>query len=397
MLDSKRPFGIRAFNALGIKINLNAKDLMKKAQQKTGLQDFGPEEVLEPLSRLIESINTEANLHPFGRFISKQRLLNVLQNRLYAQELFRQHPEILEIEIKAPIIITGLQRTGTTRLHRLLSAHPDVRTLSSWEALNPIPLPNDAQNKKRLQFASLAEKALRYMSPDFFAIHPVEAQAPEEDVLLNDMSFVSAVPEATMWVPSYALWVEEQNHLMPYTYLKKVLQILSWQNSPQRWVLKTPQHLEYLAAVFQVFPDAKIIHTTRDPIKVVGSFSSMLYHSYRVFSDKVDGGKVAKFWLRKDAQMAKKALPYLIDASRVKTVPYGNMMQNVEAELEQICLFTKLAWNDEVGQNMKALNKTNKQHKYGVHSYALSDFNLSEEAVNQAFKPYSEQFNILHE
>ena len=73
------------------------------------------------------------------------------------------------------------------------------------------------------------------------------------------------------------------------------------------------------------------------------------------------------------------------------------MMQNVEAELEQICLFTKLAWNDEVGQNMKALNKTNKQHKYGVHSYALSDFNLSEEAVNQAFKPYSEQFNILHE
>ena len=397
MLNSKRPFGIRAFNFLGIQVKLDAKDLMQSAQRKTGLNNFGPEALYEPLNRLITAINAEAKLHPFGRFISKQRLLNVLQNRLYVQAFIEEHPEVLDIEINAPIIITGLQRTGTTRLHRLFSAHPSIRTLSSWEALNPVPLPNDPDNKKRLKFAIVAEKALRYMSPDFFAIHPVEAEAPEEDVLLNDMSFVSAVPEATMWVPSYAKCVEEQDHLMPYAYLKKVLQILTWQNPKERWVLKTPQHLEYMAAIFQTFPDAKIIHTTRDPLKVVGSFSSMLYHSYRVFSDQVDAEELAKFWLKKDAFMVEKAMPYLIDKDKVKTVSYYDMMQNMEAEMKDMCAFVDLDWNKEVIANLHALNQQNKQHKYGVHKYQLSDFNLDKVTVDEAFKNYRKQFNIPHE
>ena len=397
MLKIQRPFLIKCFNAFGLNVSLSAEALMKAAQKKTGLQNFGDEHLKEALTNLVFSINKEAKMHPFGLFITKQRILNILKNRLLVEFYFDKFPEIKEIDIKQPLIITGLQRTGTTRLHRLLAAHKQVRTLSSWEALNPAPWFNDPKNLKRIRFAKTAEKALRFMSPDFFAIHPVEAEAPEEDVLLNDMSFVSAVPEATMWVPSYAKWVEEQNHLMPYSYLKKVLQILSWQNPKERWVLKTPQHLEYMEAIFQVFPDAKIIHTTRDPIKVVASFSSMLFHSYRVFSDQVDAEKVAKFWLNKDAFMVKKAMPVLQDETRVLTVAYKDMMLNMEGEMKQMCKFLALDFNETFERNLQALNKQNKQHKYGVHRYDLSDFNLSEEQVNEAFKEYRIQFNIGHE
>ena len=288
MEPSKRPIPIRLFNASGIKVSLDARQMMQKAQRKTGLTHFGEGNIDEALTRLLDAIDNEAQMHAFGRFITRERLMGILENRLRVEEVFRLHPEIEDIQIQAPIIITGLQRTGTTRLHRLIAAHPDIRSLRSWEALNPAPISGDKKNKKRKGHARTAEKALRYMSPDFFAIHPVEYEAPEEDVLLNDMTLISAVSEATMYVPSFVSWVEKQDAIFPYRYLKRILKLLQWQKPNKRWVLKTPEHLGKMDAIFQVFPDASIIHTYRDPLSVIPSFSSMLYHSNLIFSNKVD-------------------------------------------------------------------------------------------------------------
>ncbi len=396
MLKNNRPFLIKAFNRLNIRVRLEADDLMQTAKRKTGLTDFGEANLQEPLHQLITSIHQDANLHAFGQFITKQRLLNILQNRLRIEQCFKDHPDIEDIEINCPIFITGLQRTGTTRLHRLLAAHPDVRSLTSWEALNPAPLNNDSNNQKRINQAKTAERALRFMSPDFFAIHPVEHEAPEEDVLINDMTFVSAVPEATMHVPGYTDWLKTADGLWPYSYLKKVLKLLSWQHPNKKWVLKTPQHLENMAPIFAVFPDAKVIHTYRDPLKVIPSFSSMLYQSFRIFSDQVNAAAIANHWLQKDAKMIAAAMAYWsgLPSGKVLDVSYYSMMKNPEKELKKIVGFMDLDWNTNAMNSINTINTQNKQHKYGKHQYHLADFGLTKETVEALFVDYRKKYAI---
>ena len=395
----QRPFLIRAFNFLPIGSSLDSASLIKAAKQKTGLEDFGNDPLIGPLDKLLASINTEAALHPFGKFITRQRLINVLANRLRVEALLKKHPEILAVQIEQPIIITGLQRTGTTRLHRLLSDHPQLRSLRSWEALNPVPFENDPQNKKRIQFAKTAETALKYMSPAFFAIHPVEHQAPEEDILLNDMSFISTVPEATMHVPTYAAWVEKESHLFPYSYLKKMLQILSWQQPKKRWVLKTPQYLEFLEEAHQVFPDAKYIHTYRDPLKVIPSFCSMVFQSRRIFSDKVDANELSRHWLRKNSSMMNDALQFWQQhqSKNVMHISYYDMMKDSQTEMKKIYAFLGLTFDQKIADSMAQLNTINKQNKYGVHQYGASDFGLSLQEIDEHFALYRQTFSIPYE
>ena len=399
MKTPQRPFLVKAFNVLRIPTKLEADSLIKTARRKSKLTDFGAEDFMKPLEMLLTSINEEANLHPFGRFITKERLVNLLINRLRIEELYQKHPEIEEVEIKSPIIIAGLQRTGTTRLHRLLSAHPDIRSLMSWEALNPAPIPGDTGNKKRIAFAKTAEKALRYMAPDFFAIHPVEHQAPEEDILLNDMSLISTVPEATLYVPTYAKWVEEQSHLPAYQYLKKVLKVLSWKQKPKRWVLKSPQYLEFLPEAKEVFPDAKFIHTYRDPLKIIPSFCSMVYHGRWVFSDEVNKQELAQHWMRKDAKMVNQALQYWggEETQSVQHVSYYDMLADFGKEIASMLAFVDLPFDAQVEQTITAMNNQNKQHKYGVHRYALNDFGLEKDTVENQFAAYRKKFNIRYE
>ena len=209
---SHKPVWFRALNTawrgayvVGAKANLKKDHLIQMARKETGLREFGADFWEEPLDRLLDAIEKEADLHPIGRFITQQRMKGLLATRLRAEELFRKKPEILEQELYPVQLICGLQRTGTTKLQRLLSGDTDNRVLYSWEALSPVPL-NDQPNEMtaRIKAARMSEQALRLMSPGFFSIHPVEYQKPEEDILLLDTTFMSTTPEATMHVPSYA-------------------------------------------------------------------------------------------------------------------------------------------------------------------------------------------------
>ncbi|MGB1581605.1 MAG: sulfotransferase family protein, partial [Nevskiales bacterium] len=310
-----RPLAIRLFNAVGrlfslfgIRASLRPESIVKAARRRAGLQDFGSMEFMPALEVLAKSLDTEARLHPFGRLVARDRLVGFLTVRLKVQQLVQDHPEILQQEINAPLVIAGLQRTGTTMLHRLLAADPDNRAMMSWESIDPTPVKvKPGKPDPRYKKAELAEKALKYMAPEFFAIHPVEAGAPEEDILLLEYSLMSDVPESMFYVPSYGDWLKKQDMMPAYAYLKLLLQVLQWQRAGQRWVLKTPAHLGQLDTLLKVFPDARIIQTHRDPSKTTASFSSMVTHGSGVFSDTVDAHERALLWLYKNAEMLRKA------------------------------------------------------------------------------------------
>ncbi len=201
----RRPLPVRLFNGVARArwCPLDAEHLLDRARRATGLSDLGDEWILEPLRVLIASINEEANLHPLGRLIQARRIEGLLAAHLRTRAALAAHPRIRDEKIERIIVIAGLQRTGTTTLHRLIAADRRIRAMHSWEALSPVPFPGDSRKGDSCRDkAKRAQKMLGYLSPDFFAVHPIEYDAPEEDILLLDHCFMSQSWEALLRVSS---------------------------------------------------------------------------------------------------------------------------------------------------------------------------------------------------
>lgn len=402
-----RPLPIKIFNvvcrSLGLLKTLNAEALMSQAKKQTGLNNFGEgfEDkglFYEAFMVLIEALNTEAQLTPFGVFIQKTRFVSALKTRLRIADLYKKHPEIRQVNLGKQIVIAGLQRTGTTTLHRLIAADPSMRSLPSWEALNPLPVSGEmpGNTQKRMKLARQAEKALAYMAPEFFAIHPVEFDAPEEDILLLDLCFMSQAPEATFYVPSYASWLEEQNHEAAYEYLKSVLKVLQWYHGKPNWVLKTPHHMEYIEELCKVFPKATVVQTHRDPQKTTGSFCSMVAHGRGVFSDKVDAVEVARHWTNKVERMMRRSIEAREKVGRdcFVDISYYDLLKNPVDEIQRIYEKAGIYLDTSAKQAMVLTQKKNKQHRYGKHVYNIDDFNLTKESIEEKYRFYREHYQI---
>jgi hypothetical protein len=396
---------IRSFNrlrpvldTLGLLPTLEVDALIAKARATTGLESFGDEWFREPLGVLVQSLNQEANLSALGQTIMHKRLLDALVTRLRVEDLIARHPEILDIDLGHVFVIAGLQRTGTTVLHRLLWSDPRMRALLSWEAINPLPLPSEVPGnpKGRIRQGLIAQKGLKYITPEFFAIHPIEYDMPEEDVLLLDLSFMSQSNEATMWVPSYAAWLEGQDSTPAYLYLRKLMQVLLWQQPARNWVLKSPHHMEYLDVVLDVFPDTTIVQTHRDPRKTMASFASMVCHGASVFSDEVDASGFAQHWARKVKRLME--LSMNVRASRGEShfidVSYYDLVDDPLKQLERIYQKGDIPFDDQVARSARELLERQVQHKYGRHRYGLEDFGLSIEQVEHDFGFYRDHYSI---
>lgn len=391
----------------GLRANLQPESLMATARRRSGLHDLGDPEFENRLTRLCESLETEAQLHAIGRLMARENLIRILVNRLRILDAQKRHPEIDEQPIRAPIFVVGLQRTGTTLLLRLLASDPELRYLASWEAINPAPMPEPGRIAKlllappgrgsqgsgsdpRIAMAQLANRALSHLAPDFAAIHPIDATGPEEECLLFDYDLMGTVPEATWRVPSFSAWLEEQDHLPAYRGLRRLLAYLAWQRPGGRWVLKTPQHLEHLPALLEVFPDARIIWTHRDPCETVASFCSMMAHAWGVFSDRVDPFQVAAHWGSKAQRMVSAAMRAReqLDPKAFLDLAYSDLVADPMAQIGRIHEFCQIRASAQALDRMAAWRSGNPQHKHGRHRYRLEDFGLTASEVEAMFADY---------
>lgn len=396
---NKQPSWFNAINSvwkqtysLGTKSTLEIESLKKAAIKATGLSDFGIDFWEEPLKVMLKSINEEANLHPIGQFITRQRIVNLLSARLRAEDYFKKYPEILEQDLYPCMVIVGLQRTGTTKLHRLLAADPDNRAILSWEALNPAPIKGDDKTgEERIKFAKTSVKALKYMSPSFFAIHPIEWEAPEEDVLLLDVSFLSTTMEATMNVPSYAAWLEQTDQSSAYIYMVKLLKLLQWQKPAKRWVLKTPHHLEFLDLAKKYFGNVQFIWTHRNIFECIPSFLSMVSYSRILFSKQVSQKGVAKHWVRKNGFMLEKALDFRKNNNEnclFTDISYKELVGDSISMIEKIYAERGEGISSELKELFEKSNHQNTKGKYGKHSYNLNDFGVDESFIEKYTAQY---------
>lgn len=406
----------RALTRLGLEpTDLAERGLLAAARRTTGLDDYGDARFRPALQQLLRSIEHEARLHPVGRAMTRQSLVRVLGNRLRIVHALRRHPEIGALSLERPLFIVGLQRTGTTLLHRMLARDPELRHLASWEAIHPAPLPSPSRRlaarvgldgydprppsvgrDRRVAAAELAERALSFMAPDFFAIHPVQAHAPEEDCLLFDHTFHSTVFEATQRLPGFSRWLEHQEHGWAYAEYRDTLRYLSWQRPPGSWVLKTPQHMEHLELLVRTFPDARIIQPHRDPVRAVSSLCSMLSHGWGVFSDHVDPTEVGRLWGGKVMRMtdaclaARERLP----AEPFLDVSYYDLVSDPLAQVRRIYAWLERPLTPQLERRLAVWCRGNPRHKHGVHRYRLEDFGLDRDAVEERFAPYRRRFAI---
>ena len=397
-----RSWKVLARAGLGLP-SLQEASLIAAARRRTGLEHFVDERFREGMRRLLFSLEEEAELHPLGRAVLRSSIIRALECRLRHEHLCDLYPEIALRPVEKPVFIAGLQRTGTTMLHRLLGADRRLRPLSSSEALNPAPLGrpvafDPAGEKRRMAHAVRAENGMRYLSPALFAIHPVEADAPEEDVFLLDVTFVSGAVDASLRVPSYTKWIREADAAPPYAYFRRLIQLLLWQK-PGRYLGKTPHHLENLETLVDTFPDAKIIHTHRDPRKVVPSFCSMMAHTGVLLSERRDWNEVGQ---RVYAQMSRSieagmAARERMSGSAILDVHYADLMRDPLKEMRRIYDFVELEFDGPAEEAMKAWLAANPKDKNGAHPYSLREFGLDTKAVDQRFERYRERFSIERE
>ena len=383
------------------RVSFDEDRLLSEARRRTGLDDFGDERFREPMRQLLESLEHEARLNEAGRLAQYERVVGNLVTRLTGEAFIARHPEILDEPLTAPLVIVGPTRSGTTRLHRLLGEDPRHFTVLWWENRSPVPAPGSdwRHDDPRLRDAHVEVRAVLEAAPELAAIHPWEAEGPDEDALLCEHAFLSYVPESTVHVPSYRDWMQDQDLTPAYEYLARMLRILQWQKRErgergERWVLKTPQHLGFPAPLCRVFPDARILQTHRDPLSAVPSAASMYSTLWRIASDEVDlktVGRQVRDRLELDLERCRifrESQP----PDRFHDVWFEDMERDALGELERIYAWLGTPLLDETRRALEAWLVDNAREKRPPHRYSLADFGLDREELEARFADYRARF-----
>lgn len=286
-------------------VELNSQGILREAQRATGLTDFGPPEFVQRLDLLCDEWGGDTGLANLGRLSLRNKLLQHAKSRLLIQDVLSRHPEIHAIEIKAPVIVAGLPRSGTTHLLNLMAADARLRALPLWESYEPVPLPGEQPGADGVdpRYRRCAEQwqMMQSLSPLLAAMHPMDPDHIHEELELMGPDFASYNYEWLSVSPRWRDHYYASDQTPHYEYMKTVLKILTWQDGDRsgaetRWVLKCPQHLEQLAVLRSVFPDATVAITHRDPVSVIQSAITMLGYGQRINRKRVDLDGLADYW-----------------------------------------------------------------------------------------------------
>jgi hypothetical protein len=394
----------------GKQARLDLGTMMDEARQATGLTDFGGESFEGPMTRYLDGVAREVPFKSGGLDAFRASMLNHLVNRLRIEEDLRRHPEILEEDVSAPIVVVGLPRTGTTKLQRMLSAAPDVQKLYLWRLLNPAPFPGTAAGEPDPRIAvvqggkGVGSETME--ATDFTAGHEMTAMQVDEDAFLFDCTLDQSIIGVHAHAPHFTddEWAsgtpERESDLEGYRYVRKVLQYLQWQDGGRRgrpWILKTIPHLAHLDALLDCYPDATVVQTHRDPHVVVPSIAKVMYNLYSLSTD-VDKKFVGEGMLRWCSNLAERGLDArdrLQLDEPILDVRYEDVRTDAMSIIREVYRRAGRELTPEAQAAMLRWEQDHEQGKRGAHTYSLEEFSLDEGRVNAALGEYAERFSSL--
>jgi hypothetical protein len=369
-------------------------DLHASAARRTGLTEFGADDYTDGLAVLLDSCAAEAGLTPAGAKAQRALLRGALTARLFSEAARRSHPEHARVPIERPVFITGLPRTGTTALHRLLTADPASQGLEMWLAQVPQPRPprrtwpdNPAYQHIQAGFARHHEE-----HPEFMGLHYMAADQVEECWQLLQQSMRSVSFETLAYVPGYSAWLREQDWAGAYRRHRSNLQVIGLNDGGRRWVLKNPSHLFALDALLAAYPDALVIQTHRSPRTAIASACSLAAHASAgwspVFAGPVIGRTQLDLWARGlslfTAERARR------DPARFYDVRYDDLVADPAGTVEAVYAHFGLPLSGAAADAVRSLAASSRAGGDSPHRYALGEFGLTGEEVDERFSAYAD-------
>jgi len=397
---------VRLFNGFGALLEksripstrLVATDLIETAKRRCRLDDFGGGDFFEGLSRLLESCQDEARLNLIGKIALKTDILETLCARLKMERDRQLYPNIARQEIREPVFIVGLPRSGTSLLHRLLSADPEHRCPLMWEVRAPSP-PTRAHEKRRIQRATQSCNFFNWLVPTFRYAHAIGAEVPQECVSLMTPTFLSDQFDAMYYVPSYRAWFFRQDLRPAYEYHRRFLQQLQFRQAAHRWILKAPTHMFAMPALLSVYPDALFVQTHRTPVDSMASVSSLVTILRSAFSDAVDSVTVSREAIHYWSETMKKFLPERdrLPNNRICDVQYDQIRREPIGAVRQIYEHFGWSLSREAERRMRLLVAGQAKRQSANHRYDLSQFGSSAGAVFGVFETYCQRFDLAEQ
>ncbi len=360
------------------------------ASRITGLTDFGPDDYTDGLAVLLESYQRDAGLTPLGRKMSRGMLRGALTSRLLSQAAWQAHPEHAAVRIERPIFVTGLPRTGTTALHRLLTADPAHQGLEMWliEVPQPRPPRDSWPGDPVFQQLQAAFERHHVAHPEFMGVHYMAADQVEECWQLLRQSMRSISYECLAHLPGYSAWLRGQDWTAAYQRHRRNLQLIGLNDAGQRWVLKNPSHLFALDALLTVYPDALIIQTHRDPRTAIASVCSLAAHATDGWSGTFRGAVLGRdqldLWARGLGCFTAARARY--DPAQFYDVQYETFTGDPVGTVAAIYHYFGLPLTPAAEHAMRALHAASTAgDARPAHRYTLADFGLTPAGVDASF------------
>ena len=366
------------------------------AMRGTGLPDFGDPSYLEGLTRLLYSYDHEARFHTQGKLAMAYQLVGLLASRLRTEDWFTMQPESANLPITRPLVITGMVRTGSTALHYLMGANPDMQHLQYWTALHPQPRPPRAmwEASRDFQHAKI-ELAMMYAAGKSVleSIHFMAAECPDESGRLLGQGFSDERFEVVNTVPTYSEWYANTIHRETYARHKRALQVIGSYEPDTRWLLKYPVHLRHLEAFLDTYPDACVIWTHRDPASVLPSYVSLCAHFRSLMEHEPDRPRIA----REQMEIWARACDRSIELRKGREhqfhdVYFNDFMADPMGTVASIYESFDQPFSEEARVALERWRVAHPPGLFGTHDYEKDNFGVTPEAVYERFANYTARF-----
>jgi hypothetical protein len=412
----ERPDWVRAINAGEVaplreeaELPLERDALLGEARARMGLADggladfccdeFDADGLVEPLDCVLRALEQEAKLTLMGRWMTRRFLLRLLEVRLQLMAYLREDPGVRDEPIERPLFVAGAPRTGTTILYELLASDPGLRAPLGWELLRPLPPPDpDAERRAGDPRIALADRELvlpQTVVSGLLAIHVYGGSKPKECLSAMSFAFLSEEFTARYQIPSYESWLEQCDMTPAYRMHRLVLQILQRRTGKAAWVLKSPVHLHSLPTLFDVYPDAQVAVTHRDPLTVLASLTSLIATLRYAHSDTVDFAQIGAA----HAKRYRRSFDNLVTWTEEKRLPEAQLHHSHYADFESDPIATVRDLYHHFARpldepRLRAVLATKPRSEHGPHDYNFEDLDLDPEAERTHLHRYLEYFQI---
>jgi LPS sulfotransferase NodH len=351
------------------------------------------------MSILLDSLEKEADLSPLGRFLIHGHLLELLETRLRLVEVWKHANGFERIPISRPVFITGMPRSGSTFLHELLAADPGNRAPRAWEVMFPLPAPRRDQTRDlRVLRAAARLWWFRRLAPGADAVHPLRASTPQECTAIQSYTLLSEEFVATCHVPGYESFLHSADLRPAYLWQRRFMQYLQSRDLETRWVLKSPDHVYGLEALFAAFPDALVIQTHRNPLKVLRSSIRLVEVLQNLFARRLDEDRIAQHEARALAQAIDRTTRFRDShpelAHRFIDVRYTDLVADPLAVIRQIYHQLQIHLTDCAAERMRRLAANRSRYPKRFGSPTLAQLGLDVLAEAPRFERYCSRFGI---